>query len=120
MYLTQLRALDVSHTNWPTSADAHRLTVCFDIVDATLNSWVEAHTLFNRRQRFNDRTFISVGLHQGFTKLVVQAMQHIEDDDVRSFGTNKFPSETLAYALIKVWLAREAEELCLSQRKPAG
>jgi hypothetical protein len=115
MYLTQLRASDVSHTNWPSDGNAELLDICFNIVDDTLNSWVEAHTAFKRRQRFHHYEYIGTHIHQTFTRLVVDAMKHIEDDEVRSYGSNKFPSETLAYALLRVWLAREAEEMKLQK-----
>lgn len=111
MYLTQLRELKVSHTNWPTQANQQMLTICFDIADATLNSWKDAHDAFAMRiVKPNHPKFISYGVHYAFTRLVIRAFQDCEDDAVKRFATNKFPSECIAYALLVLWLEKEVAD----------
>ena len=108
MYLTQLREFDVRHGHWPGQSDVMMLNHCFDIADATLNSWKEAHDAFNKRTKADDPHWFGQVVHQDFTRLVVKAFKDFEEDDsVRRFATNKFPSECLAYALLVQWIQRE-------------
>lgn len=112
MYLQQLREFDVKHNHWPGQCDVMMLNHCFDIADATLNSWKEAHDAFARRiVKPSDPQFISFGVHYAFTRLVVRAFNEFEEDgSVKSFATNRFPSECIAYALLVLWLERDAAE----------
>lgn len=108
-YLTQLRHLDVKPGEWPGKEDVWMLNNCFEIADATLNSWKEAHDAFNSRERHeSDPKWFGQVVHQQFTRLVIKAFEKCEDADVRSFATNKFPSETLAYAVLVAWIENEA------------
>lgn len=112
MYLTQLREFDVRHGHWPGQCDVMMLNHCFDIADATLNSWKEAHDAFAQRDvKEADPFWIYRGVHEDFTRLVIKAFAEFEEDDsVRRFATNKFPSECLAYALLVQWVEREMAE----------
>lgn len=111
MYLTQLQHLDVKPGKWPGQSDVMMLNACFDIADATLNSWKEAHKAFNSRTidlQNPKRIFRSV--HSEFTRLVIKAFENCEDDGMRRFATNKFPSEVLAYAVLVQWIENEEPE----------
>lgn len=109
MYLTQLREFGARHNHWPGQCDVMMLNHCFDIADATLNSWKEAHDAFAMRiEKAGDPKFIGYGVHYAFTRLVIRAFKEFEEDDsVRRFATNKFPSEAIAYALLVQWLERD-------------
>ena len=108
MYLQQLREFDVKPGKWPGQSDVWMLNACFDIADATLNSWKEAHDAFNRRDKKPDQPkWFSKVVHDEFTNFVVRAFTRCEDDGMRRFATNKFPSETLAYALLVQWIENE-------------
>ena len=107
MYLQQLREMDVRHGHWPGQCDVMMLNRCFDIADATLNSWKEAHDAFNQRDvKVDDPTWIYRGVHEDFTRLVIKAFKD-DEPSVKSFATNKFPSECLAYALLVQWVERD-------------
>lgn len=112
MYLQQLREFDVRPGHWPGQCDVTMLNHCFDIADATLNSWKEAHDAFAMRvPKAGQPKFIGYGVHYAFTRLVIRAFAEFEEDDsVRRFATNKFPSECIAYALLVVWLERDAAD----------
>lgn len=113
MYLQQLRHLDVKPGKWPGQSDVMMLNACFDIADATLNSWKEAHDAFNARVKIpDDPKQFGQGVHQQFTRLVVKAFKKCEDAGMRSFATNKFPSETLAYAVLVAWIENEEADKC--------
>lgn len=108
MYLTQLRHLDVKPGKWPGREDVLMLNCCFDIADATLNSWKEAHDAFNNREKSSaDPKWFGQDVHRQFTRLVIKAFKDCEDAGTRSFATNKFPSETLAYAVLVAWIENE-------------
>lgn len=108
MYLTQLRELDVKPGHWPGHEDVLMLNCCFDIADATLNSWKEAHDSFNSRvKNAHDPKMIATGVHTAFTRLVVKAFESCEDHAMRSWATNKWPSELLAYAVLVAWIENE-------------
>lgn len=111
MYLQQLRELDCRHGHWPGQCDTFMLNNCFDIADATLNSWKDAHDAFAMRiEKPGDPRFISHGVHYAFTRLVVRAFKDEEDSSIKSFATNKFPSEAIAYALLVIWIERALTE----------
>jgi len=111
MYLQQLRHLDVRPGKWPGTTDVLMLNCCFDIADATLNSWKEAHDAFNSRPKaVADHKWIYPSLHSEFTQLVIKAFKDCEDCGMRHFATNKFPSETLAYAVLVAWIENEDKQ----------
>lgn len=101
MYLQDLRQNGVDRS-------VGYFQVCFDIADATLNSWKKAHDAVAAR-RFKDTnpTFIDVDTHRYFTTLVREALKDVEDCQVRCWGRNSYPSESLAYAVLERWLAIE-------------
>ena len=109
MYLTQLREFGARHGHWPGQCDVMMLNHCFDIADAALNSWKEAHDAFAQRiPKAQDPQFISHGVHMAFTRRVIKAFRDFEEDAaVTRFATNKFPSECLAYALLVQWIERD-------------
>jgi len=110
MYLQQLREMEVRHNHWPENSDALRLNNCFDIADATLNSWKEAHDAFQRllAKELAGAKNIDVDTHREFTRLVIRAFKDCEDFSMKSFATNKFPSECIAYAVLVAWVEQEA------------
>lgn len=102
MYLQELRQQNGIDRSAP------YFQVCYDIVDATLNSWKKAHDAVAAR-RFKDTkpTFIDVDTHRYFTTLVKEALKDVDDRQVRWWGCNTYPSELLAYAVLERWLAVE-------------
>ena len=106
MYLQELRHLDVKPGKWPGNENVWMYNRCFEIADATLNSWKEAHDAFNSRERReSDPKWVGQAVHQRFTQLVIKAFKDVYD--VRDWATNKFPSETLAYAVLVAWIENE-------------
>lgn len=84
------------------------LEPCVTIADATLNSWKQAHDAFNsRRFKATQPTFIDEDTHRYFTTLVKQAINATEDHEMIAWGTNSYPSEAIAYAVLKLWIEQE-------------
>lgn len=118
MYLTDLRKDPPKPPYWPGTKTKERqdwFDRGFEIVDATLNSWKEAHDVFNSRlakcrlpgqEVPKDHVdHITMGR---MIPLVVKAIKQIEDDpQLVAFCTNTYPRECLAYALIVAWAEAE-------------
>jgi len=81
------------------------LDVCVTLVDATLNSWKEAHDCFNNRPFKDSRpTFIDSHTHQIFTNWTVKVIKDTEDCEMIQWGCNSYPREAIAYEVLKLWL----------------
>lgn len=119
MYLTLLREARPTPGNWPNTTAAHPMRKmlfdrCYEILDATLNSWERAHLVFKGRLKASPYgkdlpvDHVDHGTLRRMVDLVVKALQCVEDAEIRNFGIRPFPRETLAYVLIQEWARQEA------------
>lgn len=114
MYLQKLREQQVGIGNWPTDTPtvADTFNRLFDVADATLNSWKEAHELFEsvKHQGISPLSMASMGM------LVREALAKQEGWD----KLTKYDAEILTYALLREWLDVAREEQRVQAHKSQG
>lgn len=111
MYLEQFRRIKPRAGKWPASADNQgerkvRLDRCWEIVDATLNSWSAAHKVFNASRVYHTEDLdasVDRNAHRKMSELVLEAARYIEDPQIRQMGQTFYVSELLAYVLLVEW-----------------
>lgn len=106
MYLSTFRKHGVGPGNWGTAAwwsgIADSADIILDEVDDTLNSWKEAHDVFNTWQQEQPKVD---GIAFGMMKPLV----HKVIRDRLCNTVNSYPAEALTYALLERWIsARKA------------
>lgn len=113
MYLSEFRKHGVGPGNWSLHGAPYESLswwhegphpdIVLDEVDATLNSWAEAHDVFNRWQQDHPKVNTTA-----FLEMRAQVHKVIRD---RLMNTvNSYPVEALTYALLDRWIsARKAE-----------
>lgn len=114
MYLQKLREQQVGIGNWPTDTPtaADTFNRLFDVTDATLNSWKEAHEIFAtvKHQGISPLAMASMGM------LVREALAKQEDVE----PLTKYDAEILTYALLREWLDAAREEQRIQAHKSQG
>lgn len=119
MHLTDLRGNPPLPPHyWPgvhTEENKALMNRAFDLVDATLNSWKEAHAVFDSRYAKHPlvgkelpKLHVDHFTMSRMTPLVIKALRQVEDDpQMVALCTNSYPSESLAFALIEAWARAE-------------
>ena len=99
-YLTELRQIRPGPGNWPKNMalwnDAPHPSIVLDEIDDTLNSWQEAHNLFEYHQKGQD---IDLEAHRGMATLVHQVIKDRLQNTVTSY-----PPAVFAWALLERWM----------------
>lgn len=103
MYLTEFRRGGVvwARAVWDQAAPPPE--VILDEVDATLNSWKEAHSVFNRLQR--GKRAVSGAAFTEMRTLVYRVVKHY----AMTIETS-YPVEAMTYALLQRWIEADKEE----------
>lgn len=107
MYLSAFRKHGVGPGNWGSTGWWHgapHADIVLDEVDATLNSWVEAHNVFNQYQQNKPEVD---GVAFGMMKPLVHKVIR---ERLRN-TVNSYPVEALTYALLEMWIKSRAVEI---------
>lgn len=111
MYLQKLRELQAGPGNWPTDCtlEPAELDRLLDVADATLNSWKEAHEVFDFVKR------------EGVSPKAMMCMKIMLKDALRCEPAvlNNYTAEVLTFALLRSWFATHQEELQHASKNPA-
>lgn len=101
MYLQSFRVCGVGPGNWGGMAlwnDAPSADIVLDEIDATLNSWSEAHAVFNTYQA--GASTVKLAAFQAMKPLVHKVIHG------RLMNTvNSYPVEAFTFALLERWIA---------------
>ena len=112
MYLSTFRKHGVGPGNWGTTVwwghMADTADILLDEVDATLNSWSEAHNVFNAWQQ--DQPKVDAIAFSEMKPLVHKVIR-----DRLMNTVNSYPVEALTYALLERWIAARQAENRLSK-----
>lgn len=112
MYLSTFRKHGVGSGNWGTAAwwghMADSADILLDEVDDTLNSWSEAHNVFNAWQQ--DQPKVDAIAFSEMKPLVHKVIRDRLHNTV-----NSYPVEALTYALPERWIAARQAENRLSK-----
>lgn len=103
MYLSELKAMDVRHDNWPKRMDHAALTRLFHVADAEINSTKRDHDAFHRLQA--EKVEVDAGALRHFVDRVTVIAR-----DNGMLIPPKWPAHVIAYALLRVWIAQAAQE----------
>ena len=99
-YLTTFRKYGVGPGNWtaiPCAKADPEMDRLLDLADATLNSWKEAHDIFNRYQQLQTR--VDTNAFFAMRRLVHQVVGEQLCNSETSYG-----NEAITYALLKRWI----------------
>lgn len=103
MYLSELRAMNVSHTNWPPRANHQALDVLLESADAEMNSCPNVHREFTRLQ--GENLEVTPAALRFFAEKVGKTAV---DNNLEARA--KWPVHVVAFALLRIWIASAAEE----------
>ena len=113
MYLSTFRKHGVGPGNWGTAAwwghMADSADILLDEVDDTLNSWKEAHGVFNTWQQEQPKV-------DGHAFTLMKPMVHKVIRDRLHNTANSYPVEALTYALLERWISVRQAELEATNR----
>lgn len=112
MYLSTFRKHGVGPGNWGTAAWWGRMAdtadILLDEVDDTLNSWKEAHDVFNTWQQ--EQPKVDAIAFSEMKPLVHKSIRYRLMNTVHSYPVHSYPVEALTYALLERWISvRQAE-----------
>lgn len=121
MYLSSFRKHGVGPGNWGHAvhwwSNGPSADIVLDEVDDTLNSWKEAHDVFNTWQQEQPKV-------DGNAFSLMKPLVHKVIRDRLCNTVNSYPVEALTYALLERWIsARKAEAKavqCLRDPEPLG
>lgn len=128
-YLTELRQIRPGPGNWPKNMalwnDAPHPSIVLDEIDATLNSWAEAHDVFDRLQcrpidlaagsALEVNQEVTYQAHKAMTHLALRAI-----NDRLMNTASSYPPAVFAWALLELWIRAKGRptgyEIHLGQR----
>lgn len=116
MYLGQCRSFNPGPGRWfqndGRAAGSSDLDNQLDVVDATLNSWQEAHHVFNQRQ--GDETVVTNAAFTTMRSLVHKVRREQYAGSANTCAS--WPNEAITWALLTRWIKVRQAQLKIDRK----